>query len=134
MNHRYIIIFDGLCKFCNGAVNFIIKRDSCGYFFFSPMQSEFAQHLVTKYQGVSVAELGTLLLIKNGKCYERTDAVLEIARDLSGFWYLSCVLKIVPHRVRDYFYKLLASNRYYLFGKFDSCLVPDEDICNRFIE
>ena len=134
MNHRYIIVFDGLCKFCNGAVNFIIERDPNNHFFFSPMQSNFAQQLIIKYQDASIVELETFLLIKNGKCYERTDAVFEIAKDLSGFWYLSCVIKIVPRRVRDYFYKILAAKRYELFGKFDVCLVPDEKIRRRFID
>ena len=134
MNHRYIIVFDGLCKFCNGAVNFVIKRDPDNLFFFSPMQSNFAQQLIMQYQGASIVDIETFLLIKNGKCYERTDAIVEIAKDLSGFWYLSFIIKIVPRGVRDYFYKILAAKRYELFGKFDVCLVPDEKNRKRFID
>ena len=76
----------------------------------------------------------TFLLVKNGQCYERTDAALEITKDLTGFWYVFRVLKILPKPFRDFFYRLFARNRYALFGRRDSCMLPTENIRERFLE
>ena len=132
MDNRYIVIFDGVCVFCNGVVNFIINRDPGSTFTFSPMQSEVAQSLITKHHA-SKEILNTLMLIKNGRCYLRTDAILEIAKDLSGFWYLFNIFKIIPRPIRDFLYTLFAKNRYNLFGKRNSCMVPSENVRKRFI-
>ena len=122
----------GFVFFCNGVVNFIIKRDPGSTFTFSPMQSEVAQSLITKHHA-SKEILNTLMLIKNGRCYLRTDAILEIAKDLSGFWYLFNIFKIIPRPIRDFLYTLFAKNRYNLFGKRNSCMVPSENVRKRFI-
>lgn len=132
MDNRYIIIFDGVCVFCNGVVNFIINRDPESIFAFSPMQSELAQSLIRKHHA-SKEILNTLMLIKNGRCYLRTDAILEIAKDLSGFWYLFNFFRIIPRSIRDHLYTLFARNRYYLFGRRNSCMVPTENVKKRFI-
>jgi predicted DCC family thiol-disulfide oxidoreductase YuxK len=132
MDNRYIVIFDGICVFCNGVVNFIINRDPGGTFTFSPMQSEVAQSLIKKHHA-SKEILNTLMLIKNGRCYLRTDAILEIAKDLSGYWYLFTIFKIIPRPIRDLLYTLFAKNRYNLFGKRKSCMVPSENVRKRFI-
>ncbi|MEE9352093.1 MAG: thiol-disulfide oxidoreductase DCC family protein [Thiotrichaceae bacterium] len=132
MDNRYIIIFDGVCNFCNGAVNFIIKRDPEGRFSFTPMQSEIAQELIRKHNVPKVG-FDTFLLIKNGRCYERTDAALVIARDLSGFWFLFGIFRIMPRPIRDYFYRLFARNRYAIFGRRELCRVPSVDTVDRFI-
>jgi len=133
MKHRRIIIFDGVCNFCNGAVNFIIKRDPNGVFAFTPMQSDFAQSLIRKYK-VKEVGMDTFILIKNDKHHVRTDAVLEITKDFRGFWFLFRVFKILPRLFRDYFYKLFARNRYRLFGKRATCMIPTPDIRSRFID
>ena len=80
-----IIIFDGICNFCNGSVNFIIARDPEGKFTFAPMQGESAKALMKQY-GIENPDLDTFLLIKDDKLYQRTDAALEIAKDLTGYW------------------------------------------------
>ena len=116
MDNRYIVIFDGVCNFCNGAVNFIIKRDPNGVFAFAPMQSALAQEIMNKYEIHNVG-IDTFLLIKNEQCFVFSSAALEITKDLSGFWYIFNVLKLVPRRIRDYFYKVFARNRYTLFGR-----------------
>ena len=116
MDNKPIIIFDGICNFCNGSVNFIINRDVHSVFTFTPMQSETAKSLMHKYE---ITELGndTFILIKNDVIYVRTNAALEITKDLSGYWHLFLVFKILPVSIRDLFYNFLAKNRYKLFGK-----------------
>ena len=132
MDTRHIVIFDGVCNFCNGAVNFIIKRDPDRLFAFTPMQSDLAKELTDKH-GITNVGVDTFLLIKNGESYIWTDAALEIAKDLSGFWHLTNVLKIVPRQIRDMLYRLFARNRYRLFGRKNICMVPSKNVRSRFV-
>ena len=132
MDSRHIIIFDGICNLCNGAVNFIIKRDLNAVFAFTPIQSDLAGKLMKDHQMIN-AKFDTFLLIKNGKAHIRTDAALEVAKDLSGAWYLFNVFRIIPAPLRDIFYRLLARNRYRLFGKKDECMVPTKELRERFV-
>jgi predicted DCC family thiol-disulfide oxidoreductase YuxK len=133
MSQRYIVIFDGVCNFCNGAVNFIIRRDPKALFSFTPMQSDSGKRLIEKYDATMVGG-DTFLLIKNGQCYERTDAAIEIAGDLNGLWSMFRVFKILPKSFRDYFYRLFARNRYKLFGRREECMIPSPEVRGRFIE
>ena len=132
MDSRHLVIFDGVCNFCNGAVNFIIKRDPMGKFAFTPMQSELAQQTMRSY-GVPNVGVDTFLLIKDGKTYIWTDAALEIAKDLTGYWYLFNVVKVMPRPIRDWFYRVFARNRYVLFGRLESCMIPTSEVKSRFI-
>lgn len=132
MDSRNIVIFDGVCNFCNGSVNFIIKRDPEGVFAFTPMQSDLAKELMEKHQIFNVG-IDTFLLIKDGQCFIFSSAALEIAKNLTGFWYLFNILKLVPAPVRDFFYKLFARNRYKLFGRKEHCMVPTTAIRSRFV-
>ena len=132
MDNRHIVIFDGLCNLCNGAVNFIIKRDPKAIFVFTPTQSDLADKLMRDHQIIS-AEIDTFLLIKNGKAHIRTDAALEITKDLSGLWFLFRVFRVIQPSLRDILYRLIAKNRYKLFGKRDECMIPTQEIRERFI-
>ncbi len=127
-----IIIFDGVCNFCNGAISFIIKHDPEKKFTFTPMQTTLAKSLMKKHEITNVG-IDTFLLIKNNQCYIWTDAALEISKDLSGYWYLSNILKIIPRPIRDFFYRIFARNRYTLFGKQNICMFPTADIEDRFV-
>lgn len=100
---------------------------------FAPMQSEAAKELIEKYQIKNVG-FDTVLLIKKEQCYIRTDAALEIVKDLSGYWYLFNLTKIIPRVLRDIFYRLFARNRYNLFGKRNTCMVPSEEVKSRFLQ
>lgn len=132
MDSRNIVIFDGVCNFCNGAVHFIINRDPKGIFVFAPMQSNLAKELMTKHQ-INNDGVDTFLLVKNDRCFVFSSAALEIAKDLTGFWSVLRIFKWVPASIRDAFYKLFARNRYALFGKQDHCMVPTADVKSRFI-
>ncbi len=132
---RHIVIFDSLCPFCCGAVSFIIRHDPEGIFAFAAMQGQTAKELRAKFAiDRSIQELDTILLIKKGRCYTRTDAAKEIAADLTGLRLLFLLLKIIPRPVGDLFYRFLAKRRYRLFGRKDSCMIPTEDIKTRFID
>ena len=107
---QYLIIYDGVCNFCNGAVSFIIKRDKSERFIFSPMQSDYAQAIIRE-KSVETVGVDTFMLVKHGQVYLWSDAALEITRDLTGFWSLFRVFSILPSTFRDVFYKLFARNR-----------------------
>ena len=132
MTNRHIVVFDGVCKFCNGAVNFIIKRDPEGVFLFTPMQTDLAKELMNKYEIENVG-IDTFLLIKNDQCFLFSSAALEISKDLTGFWYVFRVFKYIPSVIRDFFYKLFARNRYVLFGRQKTCMIPNENVKSRFV-
>ncbi|WP_076409882.1 thiol-disulfide oxidoreductase DCC family protein [Shewanella sp. UCD-KL12] len=132
MGSKNIIIFDGVCNLCNSAVNFIIKRDPQQHFCFAPMQGEAAQDLMAKY--ALEDEFGdSLFLIKQGSCYKRSDAVLEICKDLSGAWKLLLIFKLLPTSFSDLFYNWLGRRRYSLFGKRDACMLPTAELTDRFL-
>jgi predicted DCC family thiol-disulfide oxidoreductase YuxK len=132
MDNRHIVIFDGVCNFCNGAVNFIIKRDPGGIFVFTPMQSDLAHQLMDKHK-IHNTGTDTFLLIKNNQCFVFSSAALEITKDLTGLWYLFNVFSLVPSVIRDFFYKVFARNRYALFGRQGTCMVPAKEMRSRFV-
>lgn len=128
-----IVLFDGVCNFCNSSVNFIIERDRENYFKFAPLQSDIGQELLDKY-GINKTETDSIVLIENEKAYTHSTAALKIARRLDGIWSWFYTFIIVPKPVRDFFYKLFAKNRYRLFGKQDACMMPTPEIRARFLD
>lgn len=127
-----IILFDGVCNLCNGAVLFIIKRDRKRKFLFASLQSSIAKQKLEEKN--SSSELETIILLSGNSIYQRSDAALEIARQLSGLWPALYVFKIVPRFIRDAIYTWIANNRYRFFGKKDSCMIPTPDLKSRFID
>ncbi|WP_371192979.1 thiol-disulfide oxidoreductase DCC family protein [Glaciecola sp. SC05] len=130
--NKAVVIYDGVCYLCNQSVQFIIKRDKYDSFLFSPLQSEYAQTLMQHYDVEHLVQ-DTFILVKDQKLYLQSDAALEISRSFSGAWRLLRVFKWVPKAIRDVGYRLIARNRYRLFGKADSCLLPSEAIKSKFI-
>ncbi len=128
LKNKSIIVFDGVCNLCNGAVNFIIQHDRDAVFIFVPLQSACGQRLSEKH-GIKT---DSIQLIKNNKVYAESDAVLEILKDLSGIWPVCRFFKWIPKKIRDGLYRVIAKNRYKIFGKKDVCMVPDPEILKRF--
>jgi len=127
-----IILFDGVCNFCNGMVNFIIARDPKAYFRFAPLQSETGQRMRLRF-GVD-ENVDSIILIEDESAYVFSTAALRIVKALGGLWRLLYVFIIVPTPIRDFFYRLFARNRYWLFGKKSVCMVPTPDIRARFLD
>ena len=131
---KRIILFDGVCNFCDASVQFIIKRDPYDHFLFSSLQSEKGQELVKQYK--IPADVDSLVLIENGKAYTKSSAALRIAKKLDGLWHLFFILMIVPRPIRDIFYDYFAKNRYQWFGKkseAEACMLPTPEQRKRFI-
>jgi hypothetical protein len=128
----YIILFDGLCNLCNGAVQFIIRHDKKNKFVFASLQSDLAQKLIDKIQVKYSQE--SIVLIKGNKHFEKSDAALEIAKNLSGLWPMVYGFKILPRFLRDVLHNWVAKNRYPWFGKRNSCLSPSPELRARFLD
>ena len=128
-----IVLFDGVCKFCNGSVNFIIDHDVTRRFRFAPLQSSAGQELLRRH-GLPTSDLDTMILLERGRAYARSSAALRIARGLGGWWSLLAILFAIPPFLRDGAYAVLARNRYRWFGKENSCRVPSPDIRARFLD
>lgn len=129
----HIILFDGICNLCAGAVQFIIKRDPEGQFSFASLQSEAGKLLLRQHQ-VSPSATDSVVLISKGRVYTRSDAALLILRQLSGGWKIVSYFLIVPRPIRDFFYRLVARFRYQFFGKRSDCLVSLPGWEGRFLQ
>lgn len=127
-----IVLFDGVCNFCNASVNFILKRDPKGVFRFAPLQSEVAKQLLEKFH-LPADDLDTMVLIEDGTASTRSTAGLRIARRLKGTWPLLYGFIVLPRFLRDAVYRLIAKNRYRWFGKKDVCMVPKPEWKERFL-
>jgi predicted DCC family thiol-disulfide oxidoreductase YuxK len=126
------IIFDGVCNFCNRTVNIILKHDKQAFFHFAPSQSNAAKDRLQAFS-IEQKSIDSVILIDNEKLFTKTDAVIQIARQLSGWPSLFRFLKFIPKPLRDFGYNLIANNRYALFGKKDNCMIPDAAMRHRFL-
>ena len=125
-----IVLFDGVCNFCNSSINFIIEHDKQGIFKFAPLQSEIGQKYIAQF---GLNEIDSVILVEDEKAYTHSTAALKIAKRLDGIWSWAYAFIIIPRPVRDFFYKLFAANRYRLFGKQDACMLPTPEVRARFL-
>lgn len=115
-----IILFDGVCNFCNRAVTFVIDHDERELYLFASLQSERGQKYLQKFN-LPLNDFDTFILVDGDEFYTSSTAALMVSRDLSGFVKFLYPLIYLPKSVRDIFYRLIAKNRYALFGKSDAC-------------
>jgi len=128
-----VILFDGICNLCSGAVQFIIKHDPKKHFRFASLQSKFGEE-VMKHFGLPVNQFNSFILLENGKIYTRSTAALKVAKKLKGAWSLAYGFVIIPYFIRDAVYNLIARNRYKWFGKKEECWIPTSELKSLFLE
>jgi predicted DCC family thiol-disulfide oxidoreductase YuxK len=130
-----ILLYDGVCGLCNRLVQFVLKRDARAHFRFASLQSDFASRILRQH-GFDPNDLDTVYLVEEpGECLTaRSDAVISVLRKLGGFWRAAAVLlRALPKSLRDWGYNVIARNRYRIFGKYDSCFLPDKRFQDRFV-
>lgn len=132
MTDQPIIIFDGVCNLCAYSVKFIVKNDRHARFKFVSAQSEKGK-VLQRTCGVDTLQDGTVILLKNDQVYIKSDAALQIAKDLDGLWGFLYILKFIPKPAREFFYSIISKNRYRWFGKSNECLLPDNNMKKRFL-
>ena len=130
---RSIIIFDGVCNFCNRTVNIILKHDKDNYFQFAPSQSNAAIEIMQQHR-IDQKAIASVILVDKEIVYTKTDAVIQIATHLNGWPKIFRFIKLIPKPIRNFGYDLIANNRYRLFGKKASCMIPDASIRHRFLQ
>ena len=124
-DEKQIILFDGVCNFCNFWVNFVIKRDKKDLFRFAALQSDKAKELISKFN-FDASKQDTFILITGDKLYTKSTAALMICKQLNGPIKILYSFIILPKFFRDFIYDLMAENRYKLFGKRENCRIPIE--------
>jgi len=131
MQTNPIVLFDGVCNYCNAMVNFAIHHDKKAFIKFAPLQSEAGRRLKEKYQVNSAID--SIILIDKGKIYTHSDAAIRITKYLRWPPKVLYSFIIVPKFIRQPFYKWIARNRYKWFGKKETCMIPTTDVRSRFL-
>ena len=131
--NKQLILFDGVCNFCDATIQKIIKADKKNTFVFASLQSEFGQEIL-KHIGVDSSTDSIILYHPNVAYYTQSDAVIEIAKHLSGIYLLLQTGKILPKALRNKMYQYFAKNRYKWFGKKDECMIPSKEVRAKFLE
>ena len=130
---RPLIIYDGVCVFCSHAMRSIARRDHHGLIQFASAQSPLGQALFRHY-GLDPTAFETVLLLRDGRAFGKLDMALEMAQLIGGPWWSFTVFRPLPRRLQDLAYDLVAKNRYRLFGRTDTCMIPDAGWRSRVID
>lgn len=126
-----VILFDGVCVFCSRWVRFVARRDAARRFRFLPIQTEAGRRLAATL-GIDPEAPETNAVAVAGKVWFKSDAAIEVTRRLPG-WRWTPLARLVPRTVRDRLYDLIARNRYRLFGRSETCMVPGSELSGRLV-
>jgi predicted DCC family thiol-disulfide oxidoreductase YuxK len=133
-----ILLYDGVCGLCNRLTQFLLKRDTRDRLRFASLQSEFAAAILNRH-GKDASDLDTVYVVKD---YEqpteallaRSDAILYLMKEIGGVWSLTGVARVLPRWLRDRIYNLVARNRYKVFGKYETCMLPEPRHRRKFLD
>ncbi|MDT7856653.1 thiol-disulfide oxidoreductase DCC family protein [Rubrivirga sp. S365] len=128
-----VVLFDGVCSLCNGAVDFIIRHDPAGRFAFASLQSDEARAYLEAHGRDADALLDTVVLADRDGIHERSTAALRVLRGLGAPWVALYALAAVPRPARDAVYRYVAANRYRWFGTRETCRLPSPEERARFV-
>lgn len=128
-----VLLFDGVCNLCNTTIQFIIPRDPEGLIRFAPLQSAPGKALLSGH-GLDPGALDSVVLIEDGQVYRRSAAVIRVAELLGWPYRVATIGRLLPRTVLDRLYDIVAANRYDIFGRKDQCMLPSDDISDRFLE
>jgi predicted DCC family thiol-disulfide oxidoreductase YuxK len=133
-----IVLYDGVCGLCNRLVQFLLKRDTHDRFRFASLQSEFANNLLTQH-GLDPQDLDTVYVVRDygqpdERLLARSDAILFMLKQLGGLWKVMGVGLVLPQAFRDAVFRIVARNRYRIFGKYESCMLPEPKHRAKFLD
>ena len=132
--NKKIILFDGVCNLCDNAVQYVIKHDKKDVFRFVALQSDLGKKILN-YLNVDTSKMDSIILYEPGIAYfYKSDAALEIVKDLNVFLKWSIIFKIIPSSLRNPIYDYVARNRYKWYGKKDACMIPTPELKAKFLE
>jgi predicted DCC family thiol-disulfide oxidoreductase YuxK len=127
----WVLFFDGDCAFCSASVRRAVRFDTHERISFAPLQGKLAAE--KGFTGYAAESGGSMVLMResDGRVFTRSDAMIELARALGGWWRLCTVARFIPRPLRDWGYRLIADNRYRFMGKHDTCSLPDPAVLKR---
>ena len=133
-----IVLYDGVCGLCNQLVQFLLKRDKHDQLRYASLQSDFASKILVRH-GLNPKDLDTVCVVIN---YQESDervltkstAILNVVKNLGGIWKVAALGKIIPRPIRDLLYELVARNRYRMFGKYETCMLPEPRHRAKFLD
>jgi predicted DCC family thiol-disulfide oxidoreductase YuxK len=126
-----VVLFDGVCVLCSWWVHFIVERDPEARFRLLTMQGRQGRGLATRL-GINPEVPETNAVVVRGRAFFKSDAAIRILESLPGLTWTRW-LALVPRPLRDWIYDRVARNRYRVFGKVDTCLIPTPDIARHFV-
>jgi predicted DCC family thiol-disulfide oxidoreductase YuxK len=130
---KKIILFDGICNFCEASVLFVIRHDKKDVFRFVAIESDLGKKII-QYIGMDSKHIDSIILYSPGiSYYYKSQAALEIAKNLGGLFHFGTLFRIIPNGLRNVLYDYIAKNRYVWFGKKDSCMVATTEIQSKFL-
>ena len=127
-----LVLFDGLCNLCSFSVQFLASRDRENRLWYASVQSAAGQRVLAAHN-LPLTQFDSFYFIDAGQLYCKSDAVIRLLPYLGALWFLLGIVNILPRPCRDWFYNRIARNRYALFGRRDSCMLPRAELANRFL-
>jgi len=131
---KIVVMFDGVCNLCNGLILFLIPRDPNKIFVFAPLQSDSSKKMLSEKTNLNPDQLDSVVVIENGRVYQKSTAVIQIFKRLPFPWKLLVIGKILPTTFTDWIYDFVGKNRYKWFGKKDQCMLPTPELSGRFLK
>ena len=128
-----IVLYDGVCNFCNSSVNFIISHERQSELMFASLQSDFGQSLLRKHNE-ETDDFESIIFIGDSGVSKKSEAAFKIASFLKPPWRWLGIFHVLPTFVTDFFYGIIAKNRYAIFGKTDTCTIPTPALKSRFLD
>ena len=133
LQNQRIIFYDGYCVLCSRLIRYIIRSDKKELFWYSSLQSKTAEDILrSQFKIVDIPD--SIAYVSEGQVYFYSDAVIRIFADLRGMFRLIFILYIIPKFLRDLIYKWIAKNRFRIFGRRDTCFIPDEKTRDRILD
>ena len=127
-----VVLFDGVCNLCNAGVRFIIAHDPAVHLRLAALQSPTGQALL-RSGGLSAQRFDTMVFVEHGRIYTQSTAILRLVRYLRWPWPLGSLALATPRELRDWLYDWIAANRYRLFGKRETCMLPTPELLQHFV-
>ena len=129
---RNLIVFDGECVFCSAFFRFMLRHDQHESFSYTTAQSPLGQGLYAALN-LPLTEFETNLVVVDGVIYQRLDAFAAAMAQLGYPWRVLVLCCYLPIWLKDAIYKPIARNRYRIFGRYDTCMIPDATLRARFL-